>query len=112
MKSEIQFRIQSLYLGLLLVATLALFGCSSTQASAGGTQAEPMQTSVQLSWVDTIEFVGLYEGIRQNYYADKNLQVRLDTGGFNESGAYIDPVTQVMEGKSDFGVAGADVVLL
>jgi ABC-type nitrate/sulfonate/bicarbonate transport system substrate-binding protein len=112
MKSGIHFRIQPLFLGLLLVATLALFGCSSTQASTGGTQAEPMQTSVQLSWVDTIEFVGLYEGIRQGYYTEKNLQVRLDTGGFNESGAYIDPVTQVVEGKSDFGVAGADVVLL
>lgn len=97
---------------LILLILLGLIGCSSTQASSGGTGAEPTQTSVQLSWVHTIEFVGFYEAIRQGYYTEKNLAVRLDNGGFNESGAYIDPVTQVIEGKSEFGVAGADVVLV
>jgi NitT/TauT family transport system substrate-binding protein len=94
---------------LLIIAVMS--ACSSTQASSNEPQAEPEQTSVQFSWLHTIEFVGFYEAIRQEYYAENNLKVRLDNGGFDESGHYIDPVKQVVEGKSDFGVAGADIIL-
>lgn len=98
--------------GLLVrfAALLALLaGCGAQ--SQTGPSGQPIQTSVQLSWVHTIEFVGFYEAIRQNYYKEANLEVRLDNGGFGADGAYIDPVGQVISGKADFGVAGADVIL-
>ncbi|HYF61695.1 MAG TPA: ABC transporter substrate-binding protein [Herpetosiphonaceae bacterium] len=95
---------------LRLAAMLGLLaGCGASQ-TPGATTA-PTQTSVQLSWFHTIEFVGFYEAIRQNYYKDANLDLRLDVGGFDSAGAYIDPVGQVVAGKADFGVAGADVIL-
>jgi NitT/TauT family transport system substrate-binding protein len=55
---------------------------------------------------------GFYEAIRHGYYAEENLEVRLDSGGFDEKGAYIDPVGRVAEGHDDFGIAGADVILV
>src|SRR5262245_32756753 len=95
-------------LWLVLVAFL-LVGCGQFEPSAGAGPKTP--TSVQCSWVHTIEFVGFYEAMRQNYYTEANLDVRLDEGGFDESGTYVDPVARVVSGKSDFGIAGADVVL-
>jgi ABC-type nitrate/sulfonate/bicarbonate transport system substrate-binding protein len=94
---------------LLAFTAFSMAGCGSASQAAS---KEPLtKTSVQFSWVHTIEFVGFYEAIRQGYYTDANLDVRLDGGGFDADGAYIDPVKQVVEGKSDFGVAGADVIL-
>src|SRR5688572_23200221 len=95
----------------LLFVIVVMSACSSTQASSNEPQVEPEQTSVQFSWLHTIEFVGFYEAIRQGYFAENNLDVRLDNGGFDENGHYIDPVKQVVEGKSDFGVTGADIIL-
>lgn len=110
-RTKLQSFLPILNLFLLMGVMLVLGACSSTQASSSGSQAEPEQTSVQFSWLHTIEFVGFYEAIRQGYYTENNLEVRIDGGGFDEDGHYIDPVTQVIEGKSDFGVAGADVIL-
>jgi NitT/TauT family transport system substrate-binding protein len=93
----------------LVIMAFVLVGCGQFGSSAGAGPKTP--TSVQFSWVHTIEFVGFYEAMRQNYYTEANLDVRLDKGGFDQSGAYIDPVTHVVSGKSDFGIAGADVVL-
>ncbi len=91
-----------------IVVALVLVGCNVAGPAA---EAPPTQTSIQFSWVHAIEFVGFYEAIRQGYYADENLEVRLDGGGFDENGHYIDPVGRVVSGQSDFGVAGADVLL-
>lgn len=84
-------------------------------AACGGTAATPAPaktaTSVQLSWFHSIEFAGIYEGIRQGAYAEAGLDVRVDDGGIDAQGTYIDPVQRVVSGQADFGVAGADVVL-
>jgi ABC-type nitrate/sulfonate/bicarbonate transport system substrate-binding protein len=99
-----------MYLLIRLFAILGLLaGCSASQSQPTAVPITP--TSVQLSWFHTIEFTGFYEAARQNYYQDAGLEVRLDAGGFDASGAYIDPVAQVVSGKADFGVAGADVLL-
>jgi ABC-type nitrate/sulfonate/bicarbonate transport system substrate-binding protein len=96
---------------LAMAGVLLLASCAIGEQQATKTEAPKTQTSVQFSWVHTIEFVGFYEAIRQGYYTDANLDVRLDGGGFDDKGAYIDPVGQVVDGKSDFGIAGADVLL-
>jgi ABC-type nitrate/sulfonate/bicarbonate transport system substrate-binding protein len=113
MKFNNQLKIRSSILIpiLFIILALGLAGCGSSDEATTTTEASKMQTSVQFSWVHTIEFVGFYEAIRQGYYADANLDVRIDGGGFDDKGAYIDPVGRVVDGKSDFGIAGADVLL-
>jgi ABC-type nitrate/sulfonate/bicarbonate transport system substrate-binding protein len=101
-------------LTLFLLATLAaLF----TAACGAGSSATPQaagparETSVQLSWFHDVEFIGIYEAMRNNRFAAQSLTVRIDGGGFDADGNYIDPVSKVMDGSAEFGVAGADVIL-
>jgi NitT/TauT family transport system substrate-binding protein len=93
----------------LIVVILALIACGSDDDK--GDTEELTQTSVQFSWLHTMEFAGFYEAVDKGYYAEENLEVRLDEGGFDENGNYIPPVVRVMGGEADFGVAGADVLL-
>jgi ABC-type nitrate/sulfonate/bicarbonate transport system substrate-binding protein len=111
MKINLKLQIEQVMvtIGLLVLTVVLTIGCNSASQAAPATPK--VQTSIQFSWLHTIEFVGFYEAIRQNYYADAGLEVRLDGGGFDADGNYIDPVKQVMEGKSDFGITGADVLL-
>src|SRR5215213_6078989 len=96
--STVRYRRSSL---LIRLAALLGFvaGCGAVQPQA--TAIPQTQTSVQLSWLHTIEFVGFYEATQQQYYTDAHLDVRLDVGGFDATGAYIDPVAQVVSGKAD-----------
>ncbi|HEY1012087.1 MAG TPA: ABC transporter substrate-binding protein [Herpetosiphonaceae bacterium] len=90
----------------------ALAACGGADSSTG-TAPAPAKTAVgvQLSWFHSIEFAGIYEGIRQGSYAEAGLDVRVDDGGIGADGTYIDPVARVVGGQAEFGVAGADVVL-
>ena len=94
---------------LVLMIVLGLIGCAGG-ATPTATPA-PESATVQLSWVHSIEFAGIYEALQQNFYAQQNLTVTINGGGFNAEGAYIDPVAEVVSGQAQFGVAGADVVL-
>ena len=101
---------------LLLIAVLvgALAACGDDDKPAAGEAQQPAslaQTSIQFSWVHNVEFIGFYAAEQQGYYRDAGLEVRLDGGGFDESGAFIDPVQAVLDGKADFGVTGAHVLL-
>lgn len=90
---------------------LSLLGCGGAAVPPTATPPAPAAMAVQLSWFHSIEFAGLYAAESQNLFADQNLQVTLNQGGFDSTGAYINPVQQVLDGTSQFGVAGADVVL-
>ncbi|MCZ7540408.1 MAG: ABC transporter substrate-binding protein [Anaerolineae bacterium] len=109
-------RVGLFLLVVLLVAALAACGDDDKNGDnkpSGGTQppASLTQTSIQFSWVHNVEFIGFYVAEQQGYYRDAGLEVRLDGGGFDESGAFIDPVQAVLDGKADFGVTGAHVLL-
>ncbi len=104
-------------MGLLLLVVLlvaALTACGDDDDKPSGEAQQPAsltQTSIQFSWVHNVEFIGFYAAEQQGYYRDAGLQVRLDGGGFDETGAFIDPVQAVLDGKADFGVTGAHVLL-
>ncbi len=105
-------RMGLLLLVVLLVAALAACGDDDDKPSGEAQQSASLtQTSIQFSWVHNVEFIGFYAAEQQGYYRDAGLQVRLDGGGFDESGAFIDPVQAVLDGKADFGVTGAHVLL-
>jgi NitT/TauT family transport system substrate-binding protein len=93
---------------LLLLMIPGLAACAGTQAAP----AQPDKTSIQLSWIHTIEYAGLYEAIKQGYYAKARLDVRMDAGGFDDKGNYINPVQQVLAGKADFGITDGGALLL
>lgn len=109
-KSQPQNKPSILLVITLIVGVLALVGCGASDQTTKATQPAT-QTSVQLAWVHNIEFSGFYAAVKEGYYVEENLDVTLLDGGFDDNGAYIDPVQAVVSGKADFGVAGADVLL-
>jgi ABC-type nitrate/sulfonate/bicarbonate transport system substrate-binding protein len=91
-----------------ILTILTLVACSGDD----GEEEEPLtDTSIQLSWVHTVEFAGFYEAVDKGFYAEQGLNVRLDAGGYDADGNYIFPLTPVLSGATDFGVAGGDVLL-
>lgn len=106
-------KIELLTKNLISLALVLLVACSASGAPGKPTQTGSLtRTSIQFSWVDTIEFSGFYEAQEHGYYAQENLEVRLDKGGFDAAGNYIDPVQRVVEGQADFGIFSADGLIL
>lgn len=93
---------------LFIGSVLGLISCNP----AVSTSSVPLtQTNIQLSWVHTIEFAGFYEAVDRGYYTEENIEVRIDNGGVDDKGEFIDPIQRVVEGKNDFGIIGADSVM-
>lgn len=98
-----------LAVGMMVVLVAA---CTGQEQVAPSPTAPPMtDTSIQFSWVHTIEFGGFYMARDKGYYAQQGLNVRLDAGGFDENGNYISPIDRVTSGASEFGVVGGDILL-
>lgn len=95
-----------------IVVLLLLTACGGTAADSQPNQAVAAEpTSIQFSWVHTIEFAGFYMAEEKGYYADEGLDVELKGGGFDEDGNFISPVQQVLDGEADFGVLSGDQIL-
>jgi len=78
---------------------LALLLCSA--------QAEPLRpVNLQLKWRNHFQFAGYYIALEKGYYREAGLDLRIlpwrpDT----------DVLSNVLEGRADFGVAGSELVL-
>lgn len=94
---------------LLLIISVALLGCGSDDSDDN--PFEMTDVSVQLSWVHNVEFVGFYEASDEGYYAENGISLTLNEGGFDEDGAFIDPIAPVVNGDAMFGITGAEVLL-
>jgi len=90
-------------IALLAVVSSVAGGCKrSTSAPEGKTR-----TRVQLNWVPEPEFGGIYAARESGAYARANLDVEI------AGGAAGTPVLQIVAGgQADFGIAGADDVVL
>lgn len=86
---------------LLLVATMLLVACGTPEV------AEPDEVTVQLKWVHQAQFAGFYAADQNGYYAAEGLAV-----DFAEGGPAVDHVQAVLDGAAQFGVAGADRMIL
>jgi ABC-type nitrate/sulfonate/bicarbonate transport system substrate-binding protein len=108
------FRSTSLIV-LLVLSLVVLTACGSDSSDSKDSEDEETKTltptSIQLSWVNTIEFAGLYAADAQGYYADNGLEVTIHGGGFDENGQYIDALGLVLSGEGDFGVGDAASLL-
>lgn len=83
---------------------------SSASANPSGEIAKANETTKVtqvLDWFAQPTHGGFYAAQKQNYYKDANLDVSLQNGGPQVSAVQI-----VASGKADFGLAGADALLL
>lgn len=91
---------KSFFLVVLMTFSLILSACGS------GHMSEPDKVTVQLSWFPTVEFAGFYVAEQLGYYEEENIEVNLVAGGPN-----IDPVSEVIAGNAQFGLAAGDSIL-
>lgn len=63
--------------------------------------------SLRLKWINQAQFSGYYLASSQKLYADKGLNVEINPGGPD-----ISPVQMVATGVNDFGITGADQIIL
>jgi NitT/TauT family transport system substrate-binding protein len=89
----------------LTAALFALVACKKPGTSEG--TGGPSKVKVQLNWVPEPEFGGIYAARAMGAYQKQNLDVEIASGGPTV------PVLQVVaSGQMDFGVVGADDVVL
>lgn len=65
------------------------------------------QVTLQLKWINQAQFAGFYVAQEQGYYTDERISVT-----FVEGGAGTDPGGLVAAGEADFGIDGADRMLV
>ncbi|GIK66137.1 MAG: myristoyl transferase [Chloroflexota bacterium] len=94
----------------LILASL-LTACKDEDDGQADQPKELTRVTVQLSWEDTIEFVGFYDAQDHGYFRSAGLDVQTLPGGFDSEGNVIDPIAAVLEGKAEFGVAGSDAII-
>lgn len=99
------------YRWLILTITLFILGGCNLIASSQTADQPPTPVRVQLSWLHTIEFAGLYAAEAEGYYADENLNVELRSGGFDDDGNSIDSINKVVSGEADFGLTDGGLLL-
>jgi NitT/TauT family transport system substrate-binding protein len=86
-----------------LLVILALFGCKRSNNTPAGVT----KTKIQLNWVPEPEFGGIYAAREIGAYQRAGLDVEI------QAGAAGTPVIQIVaSGQADFGVVGADDVVL
>jgi NitT/TauT family transport system substrate-binding protein len=111
MKFNHQFKLRSSIL-IMILSLVAAFGLAGCGSDAGGQTAGPKtQVTVQMGWVHEYSAAGYYAAERNGHFAEQNLEVQLQEGGFNEQG-YINPVAQVLAGEADFGATSASDLIL
>jgi NitT/TauT family transport system substrate-binding protein len=94
----------------LLLSLAVLLAACATPAPPAPTPPPAEDLSIQLSWVHEYSSAGFYAAERGGHFAAAGLRVRLEEGGFGESG-YIEPIDAVLSGEVDFGLAGAGSII-
>lgn len=87
----------------LLIIASTLSAC----APATTTTPPPTPITLQLAWTHQAQFAGMYAADRLGYYAAEELAVT-----FVEGGSEVDKLAPVLDGAAQFGVAGADELIL
>ena len=82
------------------LAIILITLCRASSALA----LEPV--SLQLRWMHQFQFAGYYAALQQGYYREAGLDVTLKEGGPG-----VDPVADVLSGKSDFGIGVSSLVV-
>lgn len=90
------------------VTTFSILVLTITACAPAATPAPPpTPITVQFAWTHQSVFAGFYAADQQGFYAAEGLPVT-----FVEGGAKVDSMASVLDGIAQFGVTGADQVLL
>jgi len=84
-----------------LILVLGVIGCRTQEKN------ELQNIYVRLKWVHRAQFAGLYAAKEKGFYETAGLNVSLVPFEYGEL-----PIDFVVEGKADFGITGADELLL
>jgi len=88
-----------------IIISLILFSVVTPASAVLERDERLTQFTVQVSWNHQFQFAGLYAAIKEGYYNDVGLEVRVKSW---QPG--VDPVNEVVEGRSDFAVSYGGVV--
>jgi ABC-type nitrate/sulfonate/bicarbonate transport system substrate-binding protein len=88
---------------LIIITTLFISGCGNTATPT----PTPDAVSVQLSWFHGVEYAGFYAAVEKGYYAEENITLTLNAGG-----PEINPLDEVQNGKSQFGISSGDSIII
>jgi NitT/TauT family transport system substrate-binding protein len=88
-------------LAIMICLVLATSACTPTASLA----LTPL--TIQLNWTHQAQFAGFYAADQNGYYAAEGLAVTFAQGGPN-----VNSVDKVLPGSAQFGIAGADVLLV
>jgi NitT/TauT family transport system substrate-binding protein len=80
----------------------------STSAAGGNAETKELKKVVlRLKWVHQAQFAGFYAAVEKGFYKDAGLDVEIRPGGSD-----FPSVQMVASGSEEFGVTGADQILL
>ena len=91
------------------IVLLVVSGCSAPAQSQSSAPADAV--SIQLSWTYDYSTSPFLAAEKNGHFKEQNLEVTMHEGGFGENG-YIEPIQQVVDGSSNFGLTSASNLLL
>jgi NitT/TauT family transport system substrate-binding protein len=102
-------RMNALRLTLVLIAIAALLVAGGTYyfLSRSSVQPEVQRVTIRLKWLHQAQFAGFYVAKEKGFYDQHHLDVRLEPGGVD-----FPAVQTVASGSDQFGVTGADQILM
>ncbi len=98
---------------LLLVVSLLVAACGGDDDDNGNgdtASGEPTPIVTQVNWIDDVEWAGFYIAQERGYFANEGLEHTLRLA-FDAEGNFLDSITEVAEGRAEFGVADMTTVL-
>ena len=104
MKRKTIFKITSFIVFLFFLTLSAIwFLCSQKESF----EFKNQNISLRLKWINQAQFSGFFIADRKGFYEEKGLNVKIEAGGPN-----ISPIQMVVSGANDFGIVGADQIIL
>jgi NitT/TauT family transport system substrate-binding protein len=86
----------------VMILMLSVYGCAKPA------EQQPLEhVTLELKWLHQAQFAGNYVAADNGYYADEGLNVTIEPGSLE-----VPPLSAVADGKADFGITGADELML
>jgi NitT/TauT family transport system substrate-binding protein len=93
---------------LLFVTVIVLAAFIFSACALRATQTQTLTPiTIQLAWTHQAQFAGIYAADQKGYYAAAGLDIT-----YLEGGSQVDKLAPVLDGTAQFGVAGADELIL
>jgi NitT/TauT family transport system substrate-binding protein len=95
-----------------VVFPLAIFLVACTSNTPAEVTPEITTTTIQFSWIHTVEYAGFYVAEENGYYGEENLAVELKPASFDAEGNLTNVIEEVVAGRADFGIIGSDALMI